>query len=187
MERDQQVLVEEAILDTEIDAMRGKFAAEQDTSMVTHVGEIGKESVDISSIEYLPLYNSRDGRKVNVLPTMLKAKLTLRWREGHDVPVELVGEKVWSITPVEVFKGQTLLCPLHPDAEGRAKVDTMGVTTSCRRGDLPNALVRRLHMEKRHPVEERVLAEARDEIRRAEDVASQQATLAAMQALAKNK
>lgn len=186
MEKDQLALVEEALLDTKVDEMKSKFSADMDTSMVTHAGPIGQEATDISSIEYMPLYNTKDGRKVDVLPTMLKAKLTLRWRSEHDVPEELIGEKVWSISPVEVARGQELLCPLHPKAEGRAMADTMGVVTVCRRDNLPNALVRRLHMEKRHPVEQRVMDEQRDDMRRAEDRESQQATLAAMQALAGN-
>ncbi len=166
--------IAEAQLDIQVDAMKAELTKLGGADSITvEAGEIGTQAVDISKIEYIPLYNTLDGRRAFVLPSMLRGKLGLIWREEHQVPQSLVGQNVWRAVPVDVGEhGPGLLCWLHEDSPMREKANKLGIPHVCVKANIPNEFILQQHMEIKHKkvfkvfdqaVERELQAEARDD------------------------
>lgn len=164
-----------------VEALQRELTKGASDSMTVESGEIGNAAVDVARQEYLTLYNTRARREVSVLPSMLKAKLSLKWRSEHDVPVELIGRNVWSEFEVEFPpEGETYVCELHIDHPDRYRADAQGITTVCRREGIPNLWSLKRHMEVKHSIETQALRAAERDEREAEARAEQTAYLEAL-------
>ena len=180
-------VIAQAELEMQVKALRAQLEGSGDDEgpvVSSKEADALGDAVDISRQNYVQLYNTSDGRKVDVLPVMLTAKLSLKWRRGQMVANELLDQPVWSLTPVKRPDNEDLVCDLHPQGRNRDQADALGVTTVCPRVSIPNSFVLKRHMKAKHPDELAILDEHQNELRRDEDRAVQEAHLTALEKLA---
>ena len=160
MAEEESVLAPDALSDTEIVALMGEV--EDDTAprpmSLQEIIHRGDETVPVpmwvsalAESGWIPMYHvaTRERSLVsrNAAPMKLK-----------EVDPE-TGKRAWTLTrPAQPPWRGTLRCVLHPDNPNRAEYDRMGFPT-CRKSNLPNELHQRMHMEHRHPMVSKLLAE----------------------------
>lgn len=130
--------------------------AQQDQGVVTmSMDEVKKllgATDSISGVEStaadMTIYNRSDGVPSRITTDLAGQTLRVRFEKGHP----MAGELVWTTKPPETppVVGE-LLCPLHPDSEERAYLDSLHFAGKlCKKRTLKTLYDKDMHFEKGH-------------------------------------
>ena len=186
--------IDDAAVEAAIEEMKDKGVKAQPEAVLKSIAEAGMEAKDVMGTEafladetqedddqLINVYHRGDGSRRTVLISMLSKMLKRRFNSSHiEVPEEMIGQKVFSLSPVVQPERETYVCDFHKDSEIRDEVDIAGISLHCPRTEIPSKAARLTHSEHRHPQEWRTVLFAREAKEKAEDREFQQKLLKRM-------
>jgi len=102
----------------------------------------------VSSAELITIYNRCDGVSSKVTTDQLRQRLGVRFDPTHP----WAGQLVWTTKPPDPAPRPGILrCPLHPESEERAYLDSLNLSNAtCRKSNMRTEEDRNDHLEHKH-------------------------------------
>lgn len=182
--------IKEAQLDAAIAEVMDGFASGETVIAAMQTDEANTTTfvTDRRNVDTVDVFNRFDGTKSEVLVSMLSKQLRKRFPRDPGIPQRFWGQRAFSIEPpADVIAKPQLKCWLHAEHEKRDGLNAIGLSARfCTKSNIPSEMDVRMHVQRKHPQEYRIINESIERISRDEDRALQRQQVEAMMKLAAN-
>lgn len=185
-----EAAIKEAMLDAAIaEVVDGKASGE----MVIAAAQADEASTttfvtDRRNADTVTVYNQHDGTPSQILISMLSKQLRKRFPRDPSIPEALWGRRAFGVErPASAVEKPLLMCWLHKDHPKRDGLNAVGLSARfCTKANIPSEMDVRMHVQRKHPQEFRIMNEADTRIREEEDRELRRREVEAMMAIAGN-
>lgn len=182
--------VQEALLDGYLDDIKGNTAKQEALIAAASYDEAETKTfvTDRANADTIVVYNQHDGVPSTILVSMLSKQMKKRFPRTPSIPEKLWGRRAFDINPpTGIAEPLKLTCWFHPDNAKREGLNAVGLASRvCAKSNIPSIMDVELHVQRKHPLEYKIINQHERTVNEAEDRALRRQEVAAMQAMAGN-